>query len=64
MIISARVSYDADLLLPVCVAKFRALPDAEAKQIALSKADTWRRRDEFPNACYTLLLAPKSAELK
>jgi hypothetical protein len=68
-------------LAPVCVAKFRALPDAEAKQVALSKVDSWRRRDEFPkelvtlpgesypssalvDACYTLLVAPKSAELK
>jgi hypothetical protein len=68
-------------LAPVCVAQFRALPDAEAKQIALSKVDSWKRRDEFPkefvtlpgesypnsalvDACYTLLLAPKSAELK
>jgi len=28
--------------------KFRALPDAEAKQVALSKVDSWKRRDEFP----------------
>ena len=68
-------------LAPVCVAKFRALPDAEAKQVALSKVDSWKRGDEFPkefvtlpgesypssalvDACYTLLLAPKSAALK
>ena len=68
-------------LAPVCVAKFRALPDAAAKQVALSKIDSWKRRDEFPkefvtlpgesypnsalvDACYTLLLAPKSAALK
>ena len=68
-------------LAPVCVAKFRALPDAEAKQVALSKVDSWKRRDEIPkefvtlpgesypnsalaDACYTLLLAPKSAALK
>ena len=68
-------------LAPVCVAQFRAVPDAEAKQIALSKVDSWKRRDEFPKefvtlpgesypssalveACYTLLLAPKSAALK
>jgi hypothetical protein len=68
-------------LAPVCVAKFRALPDAEAKQVALSKVDSWKRGDEFPkefvtlpgesypssalvDACSTLLLAPKSAELK
>ena len=68
-------------LAPVCAEKFRALPDADAKQVALSKSDTWKRRDEFPkefvtlpgelrpnsalaDACYTLLLAPKSASLK
>ena len=68
-------------LAPVCADKFRALPDAEAKQVALSKVNSWKRRDEFPkefvtvpgksypssglvDACYTLLLAPKSAALK
>jgi hypothetical protein len=68
-------------LAPVCADKFRALPDAEARKIALSKVDSWKRRDEFPealvtlpgesypssalaDACTTLLLAPKSAELK
>jgi hypothetical protein len=68
-------------LAPVCADKFRALPDAEAKKAALSKVESWKRRDEFPkefvtlpgesypssalvDACYTLLLAPKSAALK
>jgi hypothetical protein len=68
-------------LAPVCADKFRALPDAEAKKVALSKVDSWKRRDEFPkefvtlpgesypssalvDACYAVLLAPKSAELK
>jgi hypothetical protein len=68
-------------LAPVCVDKFRALPDAEAKQAALSKIESWKRRDEFPkelvtlpgesypstalvDACYALLVAPKSAALK
>jgi hypothetical protein len=68
-------------LAPECVDKFRAMPDAEAKQAALSKVAPWKRRDEFPkelvtlpgesypssalvDACYTLLLAPKSAALK
>jgi hypothetical protein len=68
-------------LAPVCAEKFRALPDAEAKQGALSKVDSWKRRDEFPkefvtlpggsypssalvDACYALLLAPKSAALQ
>src|SRR6478672_5008304 len=65
-------------MAPVCADKFRALPDAAAKLITLSKVDSWKRRDEFPkelvtlpgesypssalvDACYTLLLAPKSA---
>jgi hypothetical protein len=68
-------------LAPVCAEKFRALPDAEAKKVALSKVETWKRRDEFPkdivtipgefsansdlvDACYTILLTPKSAEAK
>ena len=41
-------------LAPVCVAKFRALPDAEAKQVALSKVDSWKRGDEFPKEFVTL----------
>ena len=68
-------------LAPVCADKFRALPDADAKKVTLSKVDSWKRRDEFPkefvtlpgesypssalvNACYALLLAPKSAALQ
>ena len=68
-------------LAPVCADKFRAQPDAAAKTVALSKVDSWKRRDEIPkefvtlpgesypnsalaDACYTLLLAPKSAALK
>ena len=68
-------------LAPICADKFRALPDAEARKAALSKVDSWKRRDEFPkdvltlpgqsypssglvDACYTLLVAPKSAQLK
>ena len=41
-------------LAPICADKFRALPDAEAKKIALSKADSWKRRDEFPKEFVTL----------
>jgi hypothetical protein len=41
-------------LAPVCVDKFRALPDSAAKQAALSKVDTWKRRDEFPKELVTL----------
>src|SRR5580704_16712050 len=68
-------------LAPVCADKFRALPDAEAKTVALSKVEAWKRGEEFPqefvtlpgqtypssalvNACYALLLAPKSAALQ
>jgi len=66
-------------LAPVCADKFRALPDFEAKKVALSKVDPWKRRDEFPKELVTLpgesypssalveactlLLAPKSASL-
>jgi hypothetical protein len=41
-------------LAPVCADKFRALPDAEAKQVSLSKVDSWKRRDEFPKEFVTL----------
>jgi hypothetical protein len=42
------------VLAPVCADKFRALPDAEAKQVALSKAESWKRRDELPKELVTL----------
>ncbi len=68
-------------LAPVCADKFRALPDAGAKQVALSKVELVEASgripkelvtlpgESYPNsalvdACYTLLLAPKSAALK
>ncbi len=68
-------------LAPVCADKFGALSDAEARKVALSKADSWKRGEQFPKelvtlpgesypssalveACYKLLLAPKSAALK
>jgi hypothetical protein len=41
-------------LAPVCADKFRALPDAEAKKVALSKIESWKRRDEFPKELVTL----------
>ena len=41
-------------LAPVCADKFRALPDAEAKKVAISKVDSWKRRDEFPKELVTL----------
>ena len=67
-------------LAPVCADKFRALPDAEAKTVALSKVDSWKRAAEIPQEIVTLpgetypssalvaacyaLLAPKSAALR
>jgi hypothetical protein len=41
-------------LAPVCADKFRALPDAEAKTIALSKVEGWKRGEEFPKEIVTL----------
>ena len=41
-------------LAPVCAAKFRALPDAAAKTVALSKANSWKRSEEFPKEFVTL----------
>jgi hypothetical protein len=41
-------------LAPVCVEKFSAQPDAEAKRVALSKVDSWKRADEFPKEFVTL----------
>src|SRR3982074_3051306 len=41
-------------LAPVCADNFRALPDGEAKAVALSKVDSWKRRDEFPKEIVTL----------
>jgi hypothetical protein len=41
-------------LAPVCADKFRALPDADSKKAALSKVDSWKRRDEFPKEFVTL----------
>ena len=41
-------------MAPVCADKFRALPDADAKKVALSKVDSWKRRDEFPKELVTL----------
>jgi hypothetical protein len=41
-------------LAPVCAHKFRALPDAEAETIALSKVEAWKRGEEFPKEIVTL----------
>jgi hypothetical protein len=41
-------------LAPVCADKFRALPDGEAKTIALSKVEAWKRGEEFPKDFVTL----------
>ena len=48
-------------LAPVCADKFRALPDADAKKVALSKVGSWKRRDEFPKEFVTLPGAPYSS---
>ena len=42
------------VLAPVCADKFRAMPDAKAKQVSLTKVDSWKRRDEFPKEFVTL----------
>jgi hypothetical protein len=42
------------VLAPVCAEKFRALPDYDAKQVSLIKAESWKRRDEFPKELVTL----------
>ncbi len=42
------------VLAPVCAEKFRALPDTDAKQAALIKVNSWKRRDEFPKEFVTL----------
>ena len=41
-------------LAPVCAEKFRAQPDAEAKKVALSKVDSWKRAEEFSKEMVTL----------
>src|SRR5258705_12253548 len=41
-------------LAPVCADKFSSLPDADAKKAALSKIDSWKRRNEFPKEFVTL----------
>jgi hypothetical protein len=41
-------------LAPVYAAKFRALPDSEAKTVALSKVDSWKRSEEFPKEFVTV----------
>ena len=44
----------AAALAPVCADKFRPLPDAKAKTIALSKVEAWKRAVEFPKEFITL----------
>jgi hypothetical protein len=41
-------------LAPVCADRFRALPEAAAKTVALSKLESWKRADEFPKELVTL----------
>ena len=35
-------------LAPVCATRFLAQSDIAVKKAALAKADSWKRRDEFP----------------
>lgn len=42
------------VLAPICADKFRAMPDYAAKHAALSKADSWKRGDQFPKELVTL----------
>ena len=37
-------------LAPVCAEKFRALPDADVKKAALSKINSWKRRNKSPRS--------------
>ena len=41
-------------LAPVCADKFRALPDAAAKTVVLSKVESWKRGEEFPKDFVTI----------
>ena len=41
-------------LAPVCADKFHALDDSDAKTVALSKVDSWKRTEEFPKELVTL----------
>jgi hypothetical protein len=50
-------------LAPVCADKFRALPDADTKKAATLPGETYAS-SALVDACYTLLLAPKSAALQ
>ena len=35
-------------LAPICAEKFRALPNADTRKVALVKVDSWKRADESP----------------
>lgn len=41
-------------LAPVCATRFLAQSDIAVKKAALAKADSWKRRDEFPKDWVTL----------
>lgn len=41
-------------MAPVCAERFAALPDAAVRKVALVKADSWKRSDQFPKALVTL----------
>jgi hypothetical protein len=42
------------VLAPVCAEKFAALPDAATRKVALEKAESWKRDEQFPKALITL----------
>jgi hypothetical protein len=42
------------VLAPICADKFRAMPDYAATHAALTKADSWKRSDQFPKELVTL----------
>jgi len=42
------------VLAPICADRFLAQLDVAVKKAALAKAETWRRREEFPKEWVTL----------
>jgi len=49
-----QILFASGRMAPVCADKFPALPDADAKRVALSKVKSWKRRDELPKEFVTL----------
>ena len=42
-------------LAPECAAKFAALPDVAVRKVALEKAESWKRSEQFPKELVTLM---------